>query len=184
MPDLSDEALSTARAARVAAHARACAMLRTHDTRLFFLDLSQWLASGSLCRARHRDMTLPALAVEGLSGLYGLVSDQGEDIQTVSDEDRHDIRKAAKKLRYSAEFLASLYDERKQRKARVRFLAALELLQDYLGDLNDASVRPALLAELGIDAPPVDEADQHALLKGAARAMEGLREQGAFWERG
>ena len=58
-------------------------------------------------------------------------------------------RIAAKKLRYAAEFLASLYP----RKRVQRFVAALEDLQDILGALNDAAVVGRLLEEAAAATP-------------------------------
>lgn len=58
----------------------------------------------------------------------------------LDDEGRHRLRKRIKRLRYAAEFSASLFDERAVR----RYLKALRALQERLGTVNDVAVGIAL----------------------------------------
>jgi CHAD domain-containing protein len=58
-------------------------------------------------------------------------------------EARHEVRIAGKKLRYAAEFFASLYPRRRV----VRYAKALAGIQEILGALNDAAVVDRLLGE-------------------------------------
>ena len=58
--------------------------------------------------------------------------------------ERHDLRKAMKKLRYGLEFLASLYEG----KAVKNFLDPCKQMQDILGEINDAQTMTHLLQEL------------------------------------
>ncbi len=62
---------------------------------------------------------------------------------STSDE-RHSARIAAKRLRYAAEFLASLFSATRV----ARYIERLAALQDVLGGLNDAAVDEALLREV------------------------------------
>ena len=55
---------------------------------------------------------------------------------TLDDEGRHRLRKRIKRLRYAAEFSASLFDERAVR----GYLKALRALQERLGVFNDVAV--------------------------------------------
>src|SRR5262249_17555467 len=57
---------------------------------------------------------------------------------------RHKLRIAVKKLRYTTDFFASLFAERKAKKLHKHFRAALKALQDALGKLNDISVHERL----------------------------------------
>ncbi|MBI4291193.1 MAG: CYTH and CHAD domain-containing protein [Betaproteobacteria bacterium] len=57
-----------------------------------------------------------------------------DDLARAAPEERHRARIAAKKLRYCAEFFASLYTKRKVK----RYVDALSELQDALGAINDA----------------------------------------------
>ena len=59
---------------------------------------------------------------------------------TLDDEGRHRLRKRIKRLRYAAEFSASLFDERAVR----GYLKALRALQERLGTVNDVAVGIAL----------------------------------------
>ncbi len=61
-----------------------------------------------------------------------------------SDEDRHRVRIAAKRLRYTAEFFQSMYRPKRSR----RFIERLAMLQECLGSYNDAVVADAQLRRL------------------------------------
>jgi CHAD domain-containing protein len=68
----------------------------------------------------------------------------GNDLAHAAPEARHAARLAAKKLRYAAEFFATLYPRKKARAYR----KALALLQEELGLWNDAAVAERVAAEL------------------------------------
>ena len=68
----------------------------------------------------------------------------GTDLAHAAPEARHAARLAAKKLRYAAEFFASLYPKKRTRAYR----KALAALQEELGAWNDAAVAARLAAEL------------------------------------
>lgn len=60
-------------------------------------------------------------------------------------EERHRVRIAAKKLRYGAEFFASLQPQKRLK----RYLNALAELQDVLGTINDSATAAAMIADMG-----------------------------------
>jgi len=69
----------------------------------------------------------------------GVLADaQGFD--QLDDEGRHRLRKHIKRLRYAAEFAASVFDEASVR----QYLKGLRALQERLGTLNDVAVGIAL----------------------------------------
>jgi inorganic triphosphatase YgiF len=70
---------------------------------------------------------------------------RGAAVPEATPEARHEVRIAAKKLRYAAEFFASLYP----RKRVARYARSLAGIQEILGALNDAAVVERLLAEAG-----------------------------------
>jgi inorganic triphosphatase YgiF len=70
---------------------------------------------------------------------------RGAAVPEATPEARHEVRIAAKKLRYAAEFFASLYP----RKRVTRYARSLAGIQEILGALNDAAVVERLLAEAG-----------------------------------
>jgi CHAD domain-containing protein len=72
------------------------------------------------------------------------LQERGSKLRGASAKQRHRVRIAAKKMRYACEFFRTLYPQRKM----APYLAALTLLQDQLGWLNDAIVADALLSEL------------------------------------
>jgi len=89
------------------------------------------------------------------------------DLAHAPPEARHAARLAAKKLRYAAEFFASLFS-RKRTRAYRRALAAL---QEELGAWNDAAVAARIAAELTDARSPAAAAfGGWAVAQGAARA--------------
>ena len=62
---------------------------------------------------------------------------------------RHKLRIQTKKLRYAAEFFATLFTTKRALKRRKQFLPALERLQNGLGDLNDIAVHEKRIAAVG-----------------------------------
>jgi inorganic triphosphatase YgiF len=115
---------------------------------------------------------------------------RGRHVPEAPPEERHRIRIAAKKLRYAAEFFASLYPAKRV----TRYVEALEGLQDILGALNDAAVVDRLLAEVAAGggrptAPGIDglvrgwvaAVAQHELAR-FRRAWDEFEEAKRFWE--
>ncbi len=94
---------------------------------------------------------------------------------------RHVARIAAKRLRYAAEFFASLYPPKRVR----RYVAALEDIQDTLGELNDLATAERLLADLGVDAKNVIDPRAAGMVRGwcAASAKHLLARFAGDWKR-
>lgn len=67
----------------------------------------------------------------------------GNGHATMTVEELHELRIAAKKLRYAADFFRSLYAKKKVR----RYIAALAAVQDCLGAINDGAVGRTRVAE-------------------------------------
>ncbi len=113
---------------------------------------------------------------------------RGEALSAASPEERHRVRIGAKKLRYCAEFFATLYPQKKVR----RYVDALADLQDALGLINDAAVGAAMVTELGRGArvdPHVIGLAQGWFAAGEARAIarlsrawEGFDQCRRFWD--
>jgi inorganic triphosphatase YgiF len=114
---------------------------------------------------------------------------KGKLLVTLSPEQRHEVRIAAKKLRYAAEFFSSLYPHKRTR----RYIAALAGLQEVLGALNDAATTVSLLRgpEASTDEPIQEQAKSLVLgwsggvgqtrLKDLAAAWENFVDQKSFW---
>ncbi|BBJ23119.1 CYTH and CHAD domain-containing protein [Candidatus Nitrotoga sp. AM1P] len=89
-------------------------------------------------------IVLGGLTTQTLSWQHKCVRRKGRLHAALNTAERHALRIAAKKLRYTAEFFSGIYPPK-----RVRlYLEALAALQDVLGILNDASVTQRLLADL------------------------------------
>ncbi|MGB8435575.1 MAG: CHAD domain-containing protein, partial [Burkholderiales bacterium] len=102
-------------------------------------------------------------------------------VQDATPEARHVARIAAKRLRYAAEFFASLYPPKRVR----RYVAALEDIQDTLGELNDLATASRLLADLGVDATNAIDPRAAGIVRGwcAASARHALARFAGDWKR-
>jgi triphosphatase len=176
--------------ARNAAHARVGSALLSKRARRIILETVHWLTTGDWLTgtrtARDRDQPILPFAAGALRRLRRKIRKGGMSLDRLTDEERHEIRKIAKRLRYGAEFFGSLFTGNRQRTRYKPFVAALEALQGHLGALNDLVTAPRLLDRLGLHerqdiAPLVDETRKAKLLKGAARASIVLIEAGKFW---
>jgi CHAD domain-containing protein len=121
------------------------------ETAAFILDLAgfvatrRWREDGA--DAAQLDFPTRKLAKKALDKRWKALKKRAKGVDTLSLEERHEMRKAIKKLRYVGEIFESLFP-----KARVeRFRAALKSLQDDFGMLNDAAMVEAMLG--GRDAP-------------------------------
>jgi triphosphatase len=114
---------------------------------------------------------------------------KGKLLVTLSPGQRHEVRIAAKKMRYAAEFFSSLYPHKRTR----RYIAALAVLQEVLGALNDAATTVSLLRgpEVSTDEPIREQTKSLVLgwsggvgqtrLKDLEAAWENFVDQKAFW---
>ncbi len=156
-------------------------------TRLLMIDLSEWLSAGAwrteptyLGRLDHG---VGAFASDLLEARRDRLAARGEGLSGLDREDRHKVRIEAKKLRYATEFFASLYGTDKARRRLAKFLKALEVLQQRLGDLNDLVTGPLVLARLGIDAELPGSGARHRdrLLAQAQKSFDALMRAKPFW---
>ncbi len=110
----------------------------------------------------------------------------GRDIETLDGEDRHELRKRLKKLRYALHFFSSLYDARDVKP----YLRHLSQMQDVFGGLNDVVTAHAILDGLAagtrqrsVAARVVAWHEKRAEKdwKGAIRLWKRFRETEPFW---
>ena len=95
-------------------------------------------------------MPIAVYAVEQLTRRWRKVRKKGKALAKLDARSRHKLRIQTKKLRYAGEFFASLFSNKRMVKRRKRFLAALERLQDGLGDLNDIAVHEKHIAAMNV----------------------------------
>ncbi len=143
-----DKLAENAQARRKAAWATARSALDHADCRLFLIDVAEVALCGvpRFTANIAPPASLPArdLAGEVLDRALHKVKNVGERLDALTTEERHDFRKRLKKLRYPAEFFASLFDA----KGTKKFFACLTDLQDDLGSLNDVATARALLQDM------------------------------------
>jgi inorganic triphosphatase YgiF len=152
MPSLSHEIAEQ----RDAALKRAQDAVRSARFRSLTFDLAAWLQTGQwtnppddLVRDRG-DLPIAVYAAEQLTRRWRKVRKKGKALAKLDARSRHQLRIQTKKLRYAAEFFASLFSNKRMVKRRKRFLAALERLQDGLGELNDIAVHEKHIAAMSV----------------------------------
>lgn len=178
-------------AARTNAYNTVEAALASDRARLLLLDLSEWLALGewlSLPSSKEvREQPARDFAIMALDRFRRKVKKGGRDLAELDDSARHKLRRDAKKLRYTAEFFAPLFERKRQKRRHKTFLSALEALQDHLGALNDLATAPELLARLGLDSDHAAAAllepgkDRAELIEAAAETHETVIDAKRFW---
>jgi len=155
--------------------------------RALMLDFAQWLATGdwreNADSKAMRQAGVAGFAETALSKIFKRFRKQSAKLEKLSDEQRHEARKLAKKLRYGAEFFGELYTSGKVGKRHERFLDRLEKVQDGLGKLNDLANVPELLDRHGLAGArtEIDENHRRALIERAASACDALIETKPFW---
>ncbi|MDP4026081.1 CHAD domain-containing protein [Methylobacterium sp. NEAU 140] len=184
---------------RAQAHDAVQEMLRSDAWRTLVLDLVRWTNAGPWLRdnagdrAEARAEPARDFAARVLDKRRRQVKKRGRHLDDLNPEDRHQVRIAAKKLRYGAEFFAGLYDGKKATRRHAAFVKALSELQDHLGALNDIATADEILHEVtggqaspsalfaaGMTAADV-EARSRTLLTDAAQARSDLVDVKPFW---
>jgi inorganic triphosphatase YgiF len=179
--------LADLEAQRERAYATALDAIASERFRAMLLDLAEWIEVGPWLSGANptRDAPVEAFAADVLKRRAKRIRKRGRDLADLAPEPRHDLRIEVKKLRYAAEFFAPAFEGRKAEKRRRAYLAALEELQEHLGDLNDLAVGRARLeaAPHGRHLAPVlfGEEREGALLKSAAEAFEDFADAKPFW---
>ena len=111
--------------------------------------MRRWLSTKSWRQGSNgtrKSLDEPAVKLAGrlLTKRHKAVLKLGRDFKKLSAQERHQLRIALKKLRYTAEFFRSLY----QKKREKAYFHALAQLQNSLGHMNDIVVADHLLKRL------------------------------------
>jgi triphosphatase len=128
--------------------------------------------------ARERPITKHARKV--LRKAWRKSAELGQNLKRLDAEQRHEMSKALKNLRYQAEFFARLFKRRDTR----RFIEQLKTLQDVFGYINDVRITSRLLEvqklrNAGIDAA---RAAAHTIGRHEAEAAHVGREAPKAWK--
>ena len=197
MPSLSREIAER----RDAALKSAQDVVNSARFRALTLDVTAWLETGQWTKPQDHlvrdrgDLAVGVYAAEQLKRRWRKVRKKGKALAGLDARGRHKLRIQTKKLRYAGEFFASLFPARRASKHRKQFLAALERLQDGLGDLNDIAVHEKRIAALGNDRQRTnsarvfaaglltgrEEARMEDAMKNATEAYADLAEVKPFW---
>ncbi|MBZ5758846.1 CHAD domain-containing protein [Rhizobium sp. VS19-DR104.2] len=170
--DLAIEAMASPRARRVA------------------MDFIEWLWCGAYLEmeetreARHAPAS--EFASHALDRLRKTIRRNAKLLADGTDTERHEVRKDAKKLRYAAEFFASLFSDKQGRRRHREFVKALEKLQEHLGGVNDLATAPAVLRDHGLEDHPdagrlSPTGRKTKLLQASADALDDLLDVKRFW---
>ena len=152
MPSLSQEFAEK----REVAHGRARDAAKSARFRTLTLEVAAWIEAGQCTKPQDElvrdrgNLSVAVSAAEQLTRRWRKVRKKGKALAQLDARSRHKLRIQAKKLRYAAEFFSSLFTSKRAAKRRGQFLAALERLQDGLGDLNDIAVHEQRIAAMGI----------------------------------
>jgi inorganic triphosphatase YgiF len=190
-----DALAAEARRTRALAQRAMRRALRSRRYQKALIGVASWLASQGW--RDHADAkTIAALdaparvyAFDELEARYERVRRRGRKLEQLSAAELHKLRIAIKKLRYSTDFLASLFDAAKVRTLRSR----LTRLQDALGTINDAATMQSLLAHGFGRSRSAAAAEARGILLGwsagrgdalrgdLARAWRAFRRSETFW---
>lgn len=182
---------------RAAARRRARCELRSPHCGDLLRRLHAWIDSQLIygprrLRNRHwKQDVLAQPAVGPAATIMGAYHDRacrlGRKVRKLDIKGLHRLRIRIKKLRYAAEFFASLWPGR----ALKRYLAALRGLQDALGTFHDTALAPALLARLRASGgatgstPAIDRwlsKQRRADRKDTAELWDRFAKRKRFWE--
>jgi len=179
------------------------ATLNSERYRKAILQIALWLAAGQWSRSDDpllrswRERPIKDHAREVLHHRAKKIVKKGKRLQELDRAQRHKLRIAVKKLRYSTEFFASLFAGSKAAKTRKSFETTLRALQTTLGNLNDIAVHQQLASELAGTKQQTRERPQeayamglvigreqkraHACMAAAGKAVRKFSDAAPFW---
>jgi len=173
--------MSELRHARDELYARTVCALDSRRFLRFMLWTVRWLSVGRWRESDQANAPLDAFLNRRIGAMWERVSASRESLAELSDNDRHKLRIQFKKLRYALEFakampIGTCADAKP-------FAAALERLQDQLGQLNDMRIARRLSRKYGVAMPEHagEEARRAAILDKAEHSMATLVAIGPYW---
>jgi triphosphatase len=174
---------------RAACYAELRGAAQAREMQRLLLRFAIWM-SGDYWQQPGAGLSAQDFATRRLRKLAKRFARSGRQLDTADATQLHALRILAKKLRYSAEFFADLYDKKKARS----FIAALSKVQEVLGQMNDAAVAHRLLDGLAEHQQAVvleavtlcrgwiahDLSHQLVALR---KNIQRMNKQDAFWEK-
>ena len=166
--------------------------------RLLIFNTLEWIEDGAwLKRSPARtDQRIKPFVADLLMRRTRKTKKRAKKLRNLNVHDRHKLRIAMKKLRYTIYFFESLFGGSKNSKALSRYKDCLERLQDSLGGLNDIAVHHKMVTKLGTDSEETksrmvgfaagvvvgsERCEIEPLLDAAGKAARKLRRAKEFW---
>jgi inorganic triphosphatase YgiF len=183
---------------RAVAAEAAKAAIASARYRLLILNALEWIEDGAWLKLRPtlRNQRIKPFACELFDVRIAKAKKRAKDIGKLSVHDRHKLRIAMKKVRYSIYFFESLFDGNASKKVLSRYKDCLASLQDNLGALNDIAVHQRMVSRFRTDiesrkSEPVafaagavvgtERSETEKLLAAAEKAANKLRRAKEFW---
>jgi CHAD domain-containing protein len=143
------ELRTAARAERKRGYATTRFAIRCFRHSRFLAQMRDWLSAKRWRQSRQKDQRsldepIHKLARQVLRKRHDAALRRGRDFSKLSAEQRHQLRIALKKLRYTADFFRSLY----LKKHAKPYFRALAQMQNRLGHMNDVVVAEHLLERM------------------------------------
>jgi len=140
------ELQTSARAERKRGYAATRVAIRCYRHSRFLVQVRDWLSAKRWRQPRQKDRgslvePIQKLARRVLKKRHDAALKLGHDFSGLSAEQRHQLRIALKKLRYTADFFRSLYPKKNAKP----YFRALARMQNCLGHMNDVVVAEHLL---------------------------------------
>lgn len=144
--------------------------------RRLMVEVTAWVETGDWRLHGPARKPVKPFAAAALKTRRRKLLDHGGAVKTQDDEALHELRIAAKKLRYAGDALASLFPARRAK----AFAAAVKDLQTELGELNDLATAGPLVESLALPVDAAFVAGQALGLRMAARPARLARAAKAF----
>ena len=167
--------------------------------RLLIFNTLEWIEDGTWLKRSspaRTDQRIEPFVTDLLMRRTKKTKKRAKKLRNLNVHDRHKLRIAMKKLRYTIYFFESLFGGSKNAKALSRYKDCLESLQDNLGALNDIAVHHKMVTKLGTDSEETksrtvafaagvvvgsERCEIEPLLDAAGKAARKLRRVKEFW---
>lgn len=143
----------------------------------FVLQLALFLSERSWRAKSSAGDPVTAFAVRALDKRQASVEKLGSRMSELDEEERHELRKRLKKLRYTLSFFQSLFGRKKAKP----YLKDLARLQDAFGALNDLATARTILGELAKGDAALQPAVAHVAEFHLARAKREWESVRSLW---
>ncbi|QDM25673.1 CHAD domain-containing protein [Tardiphaga sp. vice304] len=184
---------------RTNAFAKAKDAVNSTRYRCLLLDALQWIEAGDWAKQPSIASGHPRIeqfAKDVLTRRSKKAMKKANEFEQLDPHQRHKLRIAIKKLRYSTDFFYSLFSGRKMNAHLSGFKDRLKDLQDCLGVLNDIVVRQKLAPKIAVGSERTkrrartlsagaafgrEQTEIEPLLKAAAKAARKFAHAKRFW---